>query len=421
MRKCARVVGAAAVAALLARMTPAVAADLVLQELIDGALRNSPEILAAQAKSQAARHRVPQASTLPDPMIMTGYQNEGLDGYTYGDAADAQWMFGASQMFPLGGKLGLKGEMAGAEAAAASAEVEVTQLKVVERVKALYYDLFLAYKSLDILQQRSALFGRIEEAALARYSSGMGQQQEVLMAQTEKYMILEREGMQRQKIQSTESMLNAAAGRDATAPLGRPAEPAVQPFTHTLDDLIQMAYAHSPEIKAKERMLKAAEAKLAMARREYVPDVTLNGTYYSRNSKEFPDMWALTATFNIPLYFKTKQDEGVRENLAAVSQAKHELRAAQLMVASAVRDSYSMIQTAEQLIGLYRQALIPKNYQDYELAISGYATGKTEALTVISTLKAFLDSEQLYWVQVVERAKAVARHASLIGSAADGS
>ena len=59
--------------------TPAAASDLNLQELIDEALQNSPEILAAKARSAAAGHRVPQASSLPDPMLMTGYQNEGLD------------------------------------------------------------------------------------------------------------------------------------------------------------------------------------------------------------------------------------------------------------------------------------------------------------------------------------------------------
>ena len=176
---------------------PAAASDLNLQDLIDEALHNSPEILAAKARSAAAGHRVPQASSLPDPMLMTGYQNEGLTGYTYGDSSDAQWMFSASQMFPFPGKLGRKGDMAAAEAAGVAATAETTRLKVVERVKDLYYDLFLAYKTLDILHERAALLSRTEEAALARYSSGMGQQQDVLMAQTEKYMVLEREGMQR--------------------------------------------------------------------------------------------------------------------------------------------------------------------------------------------------------------------------------
>jgi len=67
------------------------------------------------------------------------------------------------------------------------------RLGTVARVKELYYDLFQTYQELDLVRERTGLFGRIEEAALARYATGMGQQQEVLMAQTEKYMLLERE------------------------------------------------------------------------------------------------------------------------------------------------------------------------------------------------------------------------------------
>ena len=95
-------------------------------------------------------------------------------------------MFSASQMFPFPGKLGLKGDMAAAEAAGVSAaNAETIRLKVIGRVKDLYYGLFLAYKTLDILNERAALFTRTEEAALARYASGMGQQQDALMAQTQ--------------------------------------------------------------------------------------------------------------------------------------------------------------------------------------------------------------------------------------------
>jgi cobalt-zinc-cadmium efflux system outer membrane protein len=411
----------AAAVLLPAQFAPAAAGDLQLQELVDEALQNSPEILAAQARAVAAKHRVPQASSLPDPMLMTGYQNDGFTGYTYGNSSDSQWMFSASQTVPFPGKLSLKGEMAAREAEGLSASTHTVRFRVVARVKDLYYDLALAYKAIDILRDKSALFSRTEDAALARYASGMGQQQEVLMAQTEKYMLLEKEVMQKQKIQSLEAMLNTTVGRDVSAPLGRPVEPSTSAYTRSLEDLVQMAYAHSPEIKAKEQMVKAAEAKIAMARKEYYPDVTLGGTYFNRGTDQYPDMWSLTATFNVPIYFQTKQDEAVREGLAGLSEAKHELAATRLMVASAMRDNYTMIKTAEHLMELYKTALIPKNYQDYELALAGYASGKVEAITVISTLKSFLDSELLYWVQFTEREKAIARHEAIVGAAGNGS
>ena len=68
-----------------------------------------------------------------------------------------------------------------------------------------------------------------------------------------------------------------------------------------------------------------------------------------------------------------------------------------------------MQKTAERLLALYRDGVIPKAQQDVQLGLSGYVSGKAEALTVIQRLKAFLDVELLYWGQYVEKEKAIAR------------
>jgi outer membrane protein TolC len=127
------------------------------------------------------------------------------------------------------------------------------------------------------------------------------------------------------------------------------------------------------------------------------------------------DMWALTTTINIPLYYKTKQRQGVLEAEAMQMEAKNELEATKLMMASNIRDNYSMIRTAERLMDLYKNGLIPKSYQDFESALSGYVTGKVDALTVISRLKSLIEFENLSWVQLAEREKAVARLEALSG------
>jgi outer membrane protein TolC len=389
--------------------------ELRLQELLDEALKRNPEVLASQWKATAAKHKVPQVQTLPDPMFMAGYQNDGFRRYTLAKTEDAQWMFSASQMVPFPGKLALKGEMAARDAEGLAASSETVKLKIRERIKELYYDLFLAHKSIDIIRDKIALFSRVEDAAVARYSAGTGQQQEVLMAQTEKYMLMEREEMQRQRIQALEAMLNTAVGRDVNSPLGRPADPEPAPFDHTMEALLKMAFEHSPELKVREKMIGSADAKLRMAHKEYYPDVTFTGGYANRGNAQFPDMWSLTATVNLPIFFKTKQEEGVHEAEASLSEARHELEATRLMIASSIRDAYSMLKTAEKLMDLYKNALIPKNYQDFELALAGYVTGQIEAITVISRLRAFFDTELLYWTQLAARQKAIAKHEALTG------
>jgi hypothetical protein len=51
-----------------------------------------------------------------------------------------------------------------------------------------------------------------------------------------------------------------------------------------------------------------------------------------------------------------------------------------------------------------------------QLALSGYVSGKTEALTVVSRVKNLLDYDVLYWNQFVEREKAVAKLHEFMGS-----
>src|SRR4030067_1412974 len=191
-------------------LNPVFAEELKLQELIDEAVEHNHEILMAESKWKTSSFRIPQVKSLPDPMFMFGYQNEGTrDLYTFGNEMmpDSQWMFSALQLFPFPGKLSLKSEMAAKDSESLRASYEATKLKVISKVKELYYDLFLTYNEINLIRDKTVLFSRIEDAALARYSSGMAPQQEVLMAQTEKYMLLEKEEMLKQKIQSIEAML----------------------------------------------------------------------------------------------------------------------------------------------------------------------------------------------------------------------
>ncbi|HUO78096.1 MAG TPA: TolC family protein, partial [Thermodesulfovibrionales bacterium] len=395
------------------------AEDLNLQDLIDEALKNNHEILITESRVAASEYRIPQVKSLPDPMLMFGYQNEGWKKYTYGESIMAWWMFSASQTFPFPGKLSTKGEMAARETEGLRASYEGVRLRTIEKVKELYYDLLYTYKTIDIINERAALFTRIEDAAIARYSSGKGMQQEVLMAQTEKYMLLEKEQMLKQRIQSLEAMLNSTIGRDINAPLGRPVEIKGTGLETSLNELLTLHVEHSPFVKEKERMVASAQARVRMAELDYYPDFTVNAGYFNRGS-DFDPMWSLTTTINIPIFYRTKQRQAVNEARALLSGAEHELDSTKIMLSSTIRDNYSMARTAERLMELYKSGLIPKTYQDFESALSGYGTGRVDEITVITRLKTLLDLEISYWGQFTEREKAIARLQSITGIAGSG-
>ena len=395
-------------AVLVLSAQSASAGDVRLTDLIHEALENNPELKAVGSGVSAARYRIPQAQSLADPMLKVGYQNDGFDRLNYGESKDAQWQVSVSQLLPFPGKRSLKGEIAAKEAENAEAYSYTARYSTIFTVTGLYYDLFLAYKVIDLLEDRGALYGRIEEAATARYSSGTGSQQDVLLAQTEKYLIRQREEMQRQKIQTAEAQLNAALGRDAVQPLGKPAEPVTHPFAYSLGEMIRIARENSHLLIAKEKMVQAAEARVQLAEKEFYPDVTVSANYAARGGVA-NDMWSVATQINIPLYYQTKQRPALFEAQALLAKAKSEAEATKLAVSSTIQDSYATVKTAERQMDLYKHGLIPKTSQDIQAGLAAYVTGNVEEIRVISSLKALIDYEILYWEQFAAREKAINR------------
>jgi len=153
-----------------------------LSALVDEALRNNREILAAQKKVEALRQRPARESSLPDPMISLGYNSVGnpLPGAGLGSQALANVGVMVSQEVPFPGKLKLKGDMASKEAQAEFQQYQAVQLAVISRLKQAYYRLQYTYAATDLLIRDRDLLERLLKVTEDRYSVGRAAQQDRL-------------------------------------------------------------------------------------------------------------------------------------------------------------------------------------------------------------------------------------------------
>ncbi len=403
---------AAALAAALSLLSSpeASAAGLELAPLIEEAVHNSPAVLAADARARAAGRRVPQSSVRPDPMLMTAYQDEQNGKDNWGKSPDTQAMVGLTQTFPWPGKLGLKEDTAEAEAEASLAAANEARVKAAERVRELYIDLYSAERGLEAVTELEELFGRVEDAALARYSAGSGMQLEPLMAQKEKYVIKEREAMLREQAGTARAMLVQALGRGSSIPEveGDPAEPPMAKLAADPGQYISEHLSHSPMVREREAMVHAAEARVRSAKRDYYPDITLDARYSFRG-EPLNNMWRLTSTVNLPVYYGSKLNPAVDEALASTEGARAELEDTRQMLASTIRENVVMARSADTLMSLYKDSLIPRARQSFDSALEAYASGKGSASETINALRGVAESELQYWEQYAARQKAAIR------------
>ena len=164
---------------------PAQADAVALDELVREAVAKNPAIQSAQRQAEALRHRVPQVRTLPDPVLTVGWAgNAAPFNVQNGDPSSYRGL-SAMQQIPLGGKLGLRGQVAAREGDAASWESEITRRRVVAEVKATYYEYFYLHTALGITRKNHELLEKLARIAEVRYQVGKGIQADVLRAHVE--------------------------------------------------------------------------------------------------------------------------------------------------------------------------------------------------------------------------------------------
>jgi outer membrane protein TolC len=398
---------------LLAMLLPAIShgegVDRELEALLNEALQNNPEIVAAQKRYEAARQRPSQASSLPDPMFSPGYNSNGRPwpGAGLGMEPTSQIGFMVSQELPFPGKRKLAGDIAVKEAEAEWQQYQQVQLSVVSRLKQAYYRRAFAFAAVDVIDRNLELLGKFLRITEARYAVGKAAQQDVLKAQTQ-ISILETKKVQLEREKNARrAEINSLVNRSPGSPLPRPADLLPMPVPAKLEELYAAARENSPMLRRDEKMIQRAELAVNLARKEYYPDFTLNGGYY--NMGGMPDMYMFRADFKIPLYFFRKQRAAVTEQAQTLAQSRRTYEATNQNLHFRIQDDYLMAQTSEQLVRLYGQSVIPQASLTLESSLFSYETGAVDFLTVFMNYITVVEYEMNYYEELQNFYLALAR------------
>jgi cobalt-zinc-cadmium efflux system outer membrane protein len=391
---------------------------LTLDAVVGYARQHNPEIRAAVAKWHAAEARPAQAGALPDPMVDLAYHNESFDRFTQGSSEFAWIRIGASQEVPFPGKLGLKERIASREAEQTHQLSRRAELEVVGRVKMAYAEYAHLFALLELLQRNRELLQKFARTAEAKYGVGEGIQQDVLRAQVELSLLVDRETSLEQRRQSQTAELNALLNRPPSAPLGTPEHSEEKHLKRPVEELLVEALEHAPEVNAAKSAVSGGESMLALARREYFPDFVVRADYMNKASL-LPE-WEVGVGIKVPLYFATKQRAGVDEATATLAEAHSEHQNAQVSVQARVRDLYARAQAAERLIALYHTTVIPQARLALESAISAYSVNKVDFLTLLNSFTVTLEYEMRYHEELSNFQKAAAELEAVVGEPVEG-
>jgi len=142
-----------------------------------------------------------------------------------------------------------------------------------------------------------------------------------------------------------------------------------------------------------------------LARKEYYPDFRVGYDYWQR--PDMMDMHGFNFTINVPIFYKSKQRESLKEASFALESGKQSREAIRTELLFQVKDQFLRAKASDELLTLYTRALVPQSSLALESSMAAYQTGTLDFESLISNFSSVLQYEVSYYEELANYQKAL--------------
>lgn len=378
---------------------PAGRPALTLAELEQMALANSPVLAQAAARIEAARGRFVQGGLQRNPVI--GYSGEDI-----GDEGTSGKQGGfISQEFTNKNKLALNQAVASREILEAQRQLDAQRMRVVNDVRIQFYNVLVAQEVANFTQRLAGIAEKGTQIAERLLKALEGSRIDLLQAEVEAESARLAAENAQNRLTAAWQRLAAVVGAPQMpfAPLAGNINDAVPTFT--FEEAIARILAQSPELAANRAAIARAQAVLARARVELLPDLQLEATTHYDNATG-DTVAGVQAGISIPLW--NKNQGGIREAQANLRDARANLARTELAFYDRLALAFESYINARIQVERYSTSILPKAQRSLELVTQGYEQGEFNFLTLLTAQRTYFQTNLSYLNAVAElRARAV--------------
>jgi outer membrane protein, heavy metal efflux system len=346
--------------------------------------------------------------SLDDPMFgfMLGPEGLGRDG-------SGGWMVEASQKVPWAAKRALRGSAAQAEADAMRGDLGDTRLRLTEAAKMALLDYYLARRQAAVNRETAALLREFRQIAKTKYEVNQATEQDVLQADVE---LAGLEGRRTELVRDEQvavARINTLLHRAADHPL--PSPPSEMPAPDRLpdvDSLQQAAVNSRPDLFALAARVRAEQAAVALACKDYCPDPELVAKYDAFMPE---DMRAqVGVNLSVPI-LGARRSAAVREATARLQQRRAEYQDRLDQVRFEVQSTLSRASQELHVVGLYREQILPAAQRSLQSAQANYTSGKLDFLRLIDAQRQLNVQREMYYQAIADSYRRLAELERAVG------
>lgn len=375
--------------------------ELQLPQLLGEVLSRNQSLQAMRAAWLSAAERYPQARALDDPvfssMLAPASFNSGIVNIPGNSAG---YTVGGAQKLPWFGKRDLRGQAALADSRAARWDVDDARLQIIEAAGTAYYDYYLVRQDLALNVQNTVKLREYHDIAARKYEANLVPQQDMLQAEVELAELarrqIELERLERIAIARINTLMHRPP--DAYVPPA-PARLESPRLYLSVTELRGSALAR-PDLAALAAKIRAEQARLQLAQKEFLPDFEVFGRY--------DNFWSQASlrgqvgvNMNVPLY-RDKRYAAVREAQWRLSQRRAEYQQRIDDINREVQTAYERFDEAQQTVGLYVEQILPAARKNVDSAFATYEASGGDFLRLVAAQRQLITLQERYQESIAD-------------------
>jgi outer membrane protein, heavy metal efflux system len=386
-----------------------------VSELLTEAVRNNPEVRAAEHSWRAATHVRQQVTTLPNPQLTLQELSVGSPRPFAGFSTSnfAYIGIGGSQELPYPGKLRLKGEAADRAAEVQQAQIGVLQASIADQIKAAYLRLAYLQQTLTLLESSRSTLRQVIESELVQYSAGVGDQAEVLSAQLQRTKLIREITMHHEELGQVQAELKRLLHRSQESPDIVAQDLTMTVLHYSSRELLDFVRRQNPEVKLEASTIEKENVELKSAERGGKPDFSV-GYMFQRTGDNFPAYYMLT--FNLAFQRRQRVRAEIAEATESLRSAQEQLEAQLERQLAEVQKQYVAAKSSAEEITEYREGMIPQADAGFHAVLAAYESSKQQLHSVLTSFNEVLELKREYAQSLLDHETAIARLETLTGA-----
>ena len=348
-----------------------------LDRIIDLALERNPAILGAKSVIEQNEGMRTQAGAYPNPTIGGQTGSGTLRDPSVGPRVTEYGMT-LHQTVEWPGMREARKDAADAGLAGATVGLDEAKLNLIAEVKGMFYELLLAERTVELLQQNLEIVQEVARIVKVRVRSGEGPQFEAVKADVEvlkaKQEMTKAKNVVRVKLVGLNTLAAGALGtRYQVQGDFRSLRDRLDPEQMASRDLSQ-----HPTIKRQGKLVEQAELTVTKERQSRVPNVTLFGGYARETGRE-----GMVGGVSLPTPLWYRQQGHIATALGTQRKEEAELLRARNDLTRAINQHAREAETAQDQILVYEEGLLKQAQEALRIAQLSFRQGASSLLDVL--------------------------------------